>query len=455
MKKSILTGMLLLALVTLRAQTNVKNNFNNRGPDETPEIINANIPGAPKLEKPLLIMAGDKPIDAKGNGIAAPAFYDWDKDGKKDLLVGEFLSGVEKGTYTGNFLRVYRNKGTNENPQFDGSFKYAFPWYKEVNNGTPLSVIQGCCMGFTPEFRDLNKDGHMDMITGQYQGYVTWFKGNENGFDAGTLLHQEGNPERDKQWQLRDLENPVCETYWLFSIASMGDFNGDGLDDLVTGGYTLRISLNTGTKEKPRFGLRKFLRHTDGQPLNMKNTLPTEYETENFTKNNQPVFHMVSPTVVDWDNDGVLDILAANHYLDSSMPAVMFFKGVKTKAGHRFEKGIELFTGMDHSKVLPGRWLHLSVTDWNNDGIKDLLIGTSVMTLHDYVFNGYLSWNWEHETGVQKYDPGLLSFQNHPGLEQQWVDSYMKQKATLEKIPASDYLTAKHCGYVYVMLGKK
>lgn len=42
-----------------------------------------------------------------------PVFYDFDKDGLKDLIIGEFRGS----------LRFYKNIGTAENPKFNGFTK--------------------------------------------------------------------------------------------------------------------------------------------------------------------------------------------------------------------------------------------------------------------------------------------------------------------------------------------
>ena len=74
------------------------------------------------------LVAGGKPIDVT-TGHASPYVYDFDGDGKRDLLVGEFGSGVFRGeTTTDNSvvnarLRIYLNKGTNALPRY-GGFKY-------------------------------------------------------------------------------------------------------------------------------------------------------------------------------------------------------------------------------------------------------------------------------------------------------------------------------------------
>ena len=69
--------------------------------------------GASDLEPPVRIDSGGKPIDVE-IGHAAPWIHDFDGDGRRDLLVGQFGQGK---------LRIYRNTGTNEKPAYDG-FKF-------------------------------------------------------------------------------------------------------------------------------------------------------------------------------------------------------------------------------------------------------------------------------------------------------------------------------------------
>ena len=69
-----------------------------------------------ELLAPVLIHAGEQPIDIKRVGHSAPFVGYIDGDGRRDLLVGEFHDGR---------LRIYRNVGTNAQPRFEG-----YTWFQ-------------------------------------------------------------------------------------------------------------------------------------------------------------------------------------------------------------------------------------------------------------------------------------------------------------------------------------
>ncbi len=64
-----------------------------------------------------LIAGTDYPIRTGFHGLAAPAAFDYDGDGKQDLIIGEFETGP-------SMLRAYRNVGTAQAPEFTGESKY-------------------------------------------------------------------------------------------------------------------------------------------------------------------------------------------------------------------------------------------------------------------------------------------------------------------------------------------
>ena len=67
-----------------------------------------------ELAEPVRLEAAGKPIDTE-IGHAAPFVYDFDGDGLKDLLVGQFGEGL---------LRIYRNEGTNSEPKLAAGVKF-------------------------------------------------------------------------------------------------------------------------------------------------------------------------------------------------------------------------------------------------------------------------------------------------------------------------------------------
>lgn len=85
-------------------------------------LLNADLP---LLEYKGLLQDGSGVLTVQMQAI--PDVADWNNDGKKDLVIGQ---------YTGGNILVYLNTGTDANPAFNGSFKV-------LSSGTPISVSYG------------------------------------------------------------------------------------------------------------------------------------------------------------------------------------------------------------------------------------------------------------------------------------------------------------------------
>ncbi|MHC4597477.1 MAG: hypothetical protein ACYS47_00580 [Planctomycetota bacterium] len=76
----------------------------------------------PELTEGVRIEADGKPIDVRV-GHLVPVVVDWDGDGKKDLLVGQFIQGR---------IRFYRNVGEEGKPVFK-TFEFLKAGGKEIS----------------------------------------------------------------------------------------------------------------------------------------------------------------------------------------------------------------------------------------------------------------------------------------------------------------------------------
>ena len=203
---------------------------------------------------------------------------------------------------------------------------------------------------------DLDGDGVLDVVNGRYTpSAVYWFRGLGDG---------KGFAPRE--------ELLAGDKRWSMSTTNAADLDGDGLVDLIIGDTkgTVWWSRNEGSATAPKFTERKPLRTVDGD---MK------------------VSHKSDPIAVDWDGDGLLDVLVGDECTD-----VAFFKGRAgdpAEGGPVFAQGVSLLSGLtvdpEHGyrqakekieglRAIPGYRIRLATADWNNDGELDLLIGNCV-----------------------------------------------------------------------------
>ncbi len=345
----------------------------------------------PRFESGELLMADHWPIDV----FARPGVcvVDWDGDGDDDLLIGEFLDRIS----------FFENVGTRTKPRLaPGRFLMA--------EGEILRL--DLCM-IMPTVCDFDGDDDLDLIVGEEDGYVDWV---ENVAGKGKL------PRLKKPVYLTSIDLPVKSGG--LAVPAAGDWDGDGDTDLVVGntaGY-LELFLNEGSEGTPVFRRAGYLTEPGG-PIRIMAGYNGSVQGPCETKWGYTV-----PTVVDWDGDGKLDVLA-----NSIIGRLMWWRRVKKDTSAPLATGQPLrvrwpgdpphpkwnwwkpgYDGFDSAgwgasakDELVTQWrTRPQVTDLNGDGLGDL-----VSLDHE----GYLCVYYRSREGDRRLLPGERVFADEKG----------------------------------------
>jgi hypothetical protein len=376
---------------------------------------NEGMTAKPKYAAPAKVRAGGKAVDVYGR--PSPNFADFDGDGDLDLLCGEF---VDSFTY-------FENTGTRKVPKYAAGRKLirkgktltmdlemimpsAVDWDGDgdidliigdedgrvalvehtgkVRDGLPqflppvyfqqeANEVKFGALS-TPVGFDWDGDGDEDIICGNTAGYIAFFE-NLSGpkverprWEAPRLLKAAGKTLRIMAGPNGSIQGP-CESKWGYTTQTVADWNHDGLPDVVVNSILGKVVWyrNIGTRKAPKLAAAKSINvEWRGQQPALKwgwmrpegNALLTQWRT--------------TPVVVDWNRDGLNDLLMLNHegYLTLFPRSKRGGKLLLHEPQRIFETHNPFGYVRLNTKTAGGSGRRkLCVADWDGDGRLDIL----------------------------------------------------------------------------------
>lgn len=368
---------------------------------------NTSQPGAPpsfELHLPLIFSNyGSNSLNLFVSEPDYPAIADIDGDGDLDILTFYIL---------GTCVEYHRNLSVEERGQADvdlfrlesdnwGIFTES-PVSNQINYNDSCDGPTGARhSGSTLLLHDLDNDSDMDLLLGDisFPELLALRNVPVNGRDI--VVPPDDFPEEYKNFGVQ-----------IFPAGFVLDGNFDGIPDLVLAPNTDMSSLNSGNQ-------CIMYPSTEG-PFRFTGT------PEPFICDASPDLGLGSyPVFADLDGDGALDILSGTRgefFQDegtvTNRVGLSFFRNTGDNLFPQFE-----LVDKDFAKLQPGNYGHLApaVTDLNNDGWPDIIVGTlsgDVLYLQAYDSSGtvqYRSGEVLFNTGDLYATPAIIDY-NEDGL---------------------------------------
>ena len=355
--------------------------------------------------------------------MIVPIAFDWDKDGDKDLIVGDEDGRVALVEHSGKF-------DDQDSPLF-----YTPKYFQQQADTLKCGALA------TPVGVDWDADGDVDILSGNTAGYIEFFE-NMSGRDVAEpkwnsprRLDVGGAPFRIMAGTNGSIQGPA-EAKWGYTTFSVADWDQDGLLDVILNsilGDVIWLK-NVGSATKPQLGWPAGIEVEWSEPQPHlawgwrrpnSNAILTQWRT--------------TPVVFDFNSDGLVDLAMLDHegYLS-------YFERFKADGDLKLRSPQRVFVDESgkplrlNSKLAGGSGRRkLCVTDWNGDGKFDLLLNSS---------------NADLLQQVEQRD-GKWSFRNAGTLAKQNIEGHDVSPATVDfdgnGIP--DFLGGAEDGRMYFL----
>jgi len=306
----------------------------------------------------------DKMLDF-GSG-AVPVFFDYNKDGLMDLVVGNFGYFDSAYYWQGNTLycnyrsqlALLKNTGTSTDPKF----KLVDKNFANISSFFPGDVPLFAAI---PTFGDLDGDFDEDMLLGNSTGTLSRFENIASTGQPAVFAFREDN------FQNIDASD--------FSAPQLFDLNSDGLPDLAVGKRNGTISYyeNTGSFTQPEFSFK-----TDslgGVDVRDPNLTVDGYCVPYF-------YH---------DKDGQIHLFAGSEFGD-----IYYYTGIENNLEGQFKLVTKKLLGINE-----GLRSAVSISNLNSDLYPEMIVGN---------YSGGLSFF----KGTEPSSPGIFENQKTESLLQ-------------------------------------
>jgi concanavalin A-like lectin/glucanase superfamily protein/VCBS repeat protein len=320
--------------------------------------------GMPQFAAPVFFK--QEADEVKFGALVTPVSFDWDADGDEDLICGntaghvgfiENLDGADPPRWAeaklleagGETLRIMA--GPNGSIQGPCESKWGY---------TTLSVA------------DWDHDDLPDLIVNSIWGKIVWYRNEGTRKEAKLAAAQpievewEGTPPKPP-WNWWNPKPKELATQWRTTPVVI-DFDSDGLNDLVMLDHEGYLALYRRERQGDRIVLlppeRVF--YAAGAS-NFDHRQTPGIEKDGLLRLNAGEAGRSGRRklcMVDYDGDGRLDLLANSR-------SISLLKNVSEDA----DRHVFRDTGLMDATVLAGHTTSPTVVDWDRDGIPDLLVG--------------------------------------------------------------------------------